>query len=435
MSIDIKNALGRITKERMVVSLDLSDEYSQISYSSLADDEPHTATVAGDSDDMCIPTVLAKYKGDNAWTYGYEAIDIAENGEGELVGNLITSGRAGNPVSVEGRDYDPVDLLALFMKKCFNLLAVSAPLEKVSIIVITIDRPDAETIAMLTKAINTLRIKPEKVFFQSHSESAYNYMIHQNRELWNHDVLICHLKEEGLYVRTMKKNVNTTPTVILMEEQNFAHIKGKDVREGSPAKKKQLDQALYTVICGLCENSHVSSIFLLGQEFGEKWYEESLAYMCRGRRVFGGNNLFGKGACYGGLELIEPVEKSVEYVFLGKDKVKANVGMRAYREGDEAYISLIDAGKNWYETSKQMDLILDHEDTLKFIITPLNGKNAKTVPMYLTGMPPRPARATRIHIELKMISERKLQIVVNDKGFGEFYQSSGMEWKSEINLD
>lgn len=435
MSIDIKNALGRITRERMIVSLDLSDEFSQISYTSLGEKNPRTATVAGDSEDMCIPTVLAKYSDDNAWTYGYDALEVAEKGEGELVGDLIALSRKGQPVTVEGREYDPVDLLALFMKKCFNLLAVAAPIEKVAIIVITIDRPDAETIDMLNKAINTLRIKPEKVFFQSHSESAYYYMINQSRELWNHDVLICHLKEDGLYVRTMKKNLNTTPLVILMEEQNFAHIKGLELRGASDATKKKLDQAFYTILCGLCEESYVSSIYLLGQDFEDKWYEQSLNYMCKGRRVFGGNNLFGKGACYGGIELLEPSDEAKQYVFLGKDKVKANVGMKAYREGEEAYIGLIDAGKNWYETGKHMDLILDHEDTLKFIVTPLNGRNQKIVPMYLTGIPPRPPKATRVHIEIKMLSERKMLVIVNDLGFGEFYKSSGIEWKSEIVLD
>ena len=41
----------------------------------------------------------------------------------------------------------------------------------------------------------------------------------------------------------------------------------------------------------------VSSVFLVGEAFEEKWYEQSLRVLCAsGRRVFAGDNLFAKGA-------------------------------------------------------------------------------------------------------------------------------------------
>lgn len=148
-----------------------------------------------------------------------------------------------------------------------------------------------------------------------------------------------------------------------------------------------------------------------------------------------GNNLFSKGACYGAKAKLEQTEEEKGYVFLGKDKVKANVGMHVVREGEEVYMALLDAGKNWYETVKECDLILDRTDELDFIVTPLNGKNVRTVPMYLTGCPARPPKATRIHLEMKMVSARKLYVCVTDMGFGELYVSSGLQWKSEITID
>ena len=52
-------------------------------------------------------------------------------------------------IEVETRDYDPVDLLALFIKKCLSLLALVAPMEKVAAIVITVEEPDARMIQVL----------------------------------------------------------------------------------------------------------------------------------------------------------------------------------------------------------------------------------------------------------------------------------------------
>ena len=116
---EIKDALGKIAKDRVVVGFDLSDEFSQISYCKMSDNEPQTISVVLGSEEMCIPTKLGKFYGENTWTFGVEAEKLEANNEGFLIRNLIALARAGAPVEVETRDYDPVDLLALFMKKCF----------------------------------------------------------------------------------------------------------------------------------------------------------------------------------------------------------------------------------------------------------------------------------------------------------------------------
>lgn len=432
---DIKDSLNRISKQRIVVGFDLSDEFSMISYYPLGDDEPISVPETEGGEDICIPTAVSKYHAENAWAFGTKAVQAAKDRKATMVANLLSVARSGRPVRVENKDYDPVDLLALFMKKCFSLLSSEAPVEKVSIIAITVDRPDAETIDILTRAIETLRLKPEKVYFQSHSESAYYYMINQNRELWNHDAIVCHLKDTGLYVRTMKKNVHTSPIVVLMDEKNFDHIKSEDLYDAPVAIQKQKDTEFWYVLQGLCEGTHTSSLFLLGDAFSSDWWKESLAYVSKKCRVFRGNNLFCKGAAYGAREILEPTKNGETHVYLGKDKVKANVGMRVIRDGEEVYMALLDAGKNWYETRRECELILEHEEVLNFIVTPLNGKNVKNASMYLTGIPLRPGKSTRIHLELKMISERRLLVTAIDMGFGEFYEASGLMWNTEIVME
>ena len=97
-------------------------------------------------------------------------------------------------------------------------------------------------------------------------------------------------------------------------------------------------------------------------------------------------------------------------------------------------MALLDAGMNWYDTSREIDLILDREDTIKLIITPLNGINTRNAHIYLTGIPVRPPRATRVHLELKMLSEKRLFVRVTDLGFGEFYPATNMQWTGELEV-
>lgn len=432
---DIKSPLARITKDRLVIGLDISDEFSQVSYSYVDDDEPKTLSMKVGGEDMCIPTMLGKFYSQNVWTFGDKAVEMADNNEGYVITDLLFKAREGRPVEVEGREYDPVDLLALFMKKCLSLLSMVAPLEKVSVIVITVEEPDSKNIAILTKAINTLRIKPEKVFFQSYSESIFNYIIHQKKELWNHDVIVCHLKEDEMVIRGMKTNQKATPNVVMMEEKQYSTISAKMLRDGKEVTKNNLDTLFTAAVQTFCMDTYVSSIYLLGSGFEDKWYNETLKYLCQNRRVFLGNNLFSKGACYGAKDKIIQSEECKNNVFIGKDKVRANVGIVAYKDNEESYVSLLEAGKNWYETFKECEFIIDDTDKVEFVVTPLDGKDSRVYSVYLDGLPKRPAKATRVKLELKMKSDKILEIIITDLGFGEFFPPTGQRFRNEIVLE
>ena len=58
--------------------------------------------------------------------------------------------------------------------------------------------------------------------------------------------------------------------------------------------------------------------------------------LCRGkRRVFCGDNLFAKGACFGAREKVE--ERSLKgYLYLGNDLIRYNVGMEMKINGSPA---------------------------------------------------------------------------------------------------
>lgn len=434
---ELKGAIGKVARDRAVIGLDLTDDFSQISYWTGEQEEPETWSIAGDSEQLCIPTVLAKRYGEQSWTFGQEAIRLEKGNEAFLISGLVEKAKKGELIEVETRDYDPVDLLALFVKKCLSMLALVAPMEKVDSIVITVDNPDAKMIQILNQIVSILRIKPEKVFFQSHAESTYHYILHQPKDLWNRNVLILKIEDDNLHLMNFKKNAQTNPIVVLIEEADYDGFATGDYPEGSAAMElehKRKDQELMRILTEYCKESYVSSIFLLGDGFSDQWCKDSLKYMCRNRRVFQGNNMFSKGACYGAKERMEPSEIENRHVFLGKDKLKSNLGMRVVREGQECYMALLDAGKNWYEVSKECDFILDREDTIQLQVTPVNGQNVRMAQIFLKGCPIRPARATRIHMEVRMLSETTLYTKVTDLGFGEFFPSSGMEWESEIEL-
>ena len=121
-------------------------------------------------------------------------------------------------------------------------------------------------------------------------------------------------------------------------------------------------------------------------------------------------------------------------IFLGKDKLKTNVGMQVKRGEEDSYLAILNGGESWYECRKEFQIILSEGNSLHFIITPLDGRNIQDMEIILDGLKERPKNMTRLKIVATMSSENVMQLEIEDMGFGEFYPASGMKFREQINL-
>ena len=153
-----------------------------------------------------------------------------------------------------------------------------------------------------------------------------------------------------------------------------------------------------------------------------------MAELCKHqRRVFYGNNLFSKGACYAAKEKTE--ERNLKgYLYVGNDLVRENVGMEMTVFGTPAYHPLIVSGVNWYEAMGDCEIILDDTRELEFVVSDMENTGKVRYSMPLPGLPDRPAKATRLHIHLEFTAADECRIDVTDMGFGDLYPSSNLTW-------
>ena len=218
-------------------------------------------------------------------------------------------------------------------------------------------------------------------------------------------------------------NRNTTPIVSFSETERFNNI-----------EIGNKDRNFLNILHKNCDGRYVSSIQLIGNGFKEEWYKDSLKYMCVNRRVFAGNNLYSKGACYGILEKISPSDVGREYIYLGKDKLKANIGMEVLKRGQKSYLALLDAGINWYEVKGEAEFILQEGCELEFRISSLIGNKVYLETMLLDGLPERKRGTTRVRLKMEMVSDTTIHVDVEDMGFGDFYPATNQKWEKDIIL-
>lgn len=406
--------------EKVIVGYDLGNKYAQIScYVTGSEEEIRTLSSVAGSSVYTIPLALSKRQGVNQWFYGSEAIRYAGEEEGILVENLLKLARDGEPVQIDGAPIDPVALLTLFLKRSLGLLSQVTNTERIGALMITCEELDHRMLEVLTAATEGLHLKTDQICFQSHVESFYYYNLYQPEELWRHKTILCEYGDASIRTYSMECNRHTTPVVAYMEEREF------------PFPVPESDEKMQEIAKKLCENQMISSVYLIGEAFSRDWMKESLRYLCKGRRVFQGNNLFSKGACYGMMERLTPGENGKNHVFLGKDKLKSNIGMKVLRRGEVSYQALLDAGINWYEAKNTMEFYLLEGRAVEILITSLTGKGnriARIVPEELQE------GIIRLRISVEMRDDTHLKVELEDLGFGTFRAATHHIWKEEIEL-
>ncbi len=424
-----------------VLGYDLGDEVSQISYMAMDADMPETLSILAGAELYNIPTILCKRADANQWFYGKEAIRHIEDEEGIRVDHIVDAARKGNRIKVGDKDYDPATLLTLFVKRTLSLLSMELSLEYVDAIMFTTDALDDRMIQVLKVVSEGLDLKKAKVFYQSHEESFYNYMMYQSEDMLAHNIIAFDYNLGPMKEYQMSFNHTTTPVVVTIDTSvhNEMEIPGRKLPDdvGTRQEAMSIMDIDFLKICeDACKDKIVGTIFLLGDGYHENWTKKSLDFLCRTRRVFQGNNLFSKGASIAARERIEtkPDGEKIKYVYLGEDKLKANLGMHLQKQGEMCYHALMDAGVNWFDASTTLEAIIDEGNRIDIQVVPLTGDKSKTVSIILDGLEERPPRTTRILMHMSMIAATTVQVVVKDLGFGELFKSSDKIWTEEFSI-
>jgi len=411
---------------KIVIGYDLNDSYAQISFMTVGVSEPETASMVLGAEQFNIPVALRKKAGTRLWLYGKDA--LMEEG---CFTHLLSLVVKNDEVTVEGELFDPASLLAVFIKRSLSILTMQVNAKNIAAFMFTTPKLSSRIVEVFEQVTLSLDLPPERVFLQSYRESIYQYIVHQPKELWSHQVLLFDFSSHMKLYR-MEGNKKTTPMVVFIENESFPELCYSS--EPSERTKREWDGQFLAIAEQVIKGRIVSSVFLVGEGFKDEWANEALKYLCMGRRVFRGNNLYSKGACFGAMEKVEPSEIGASMVFLGEDKLKANVGVRVLRNGIVSYFAVLDAGKNWYECGGGFEIILDEEPGFSLIITSLTGGVVVERQITLDGLPERPARTTRLRVDVYLESADVARVLVTDLGFGEVFPASGREWSFEVEV-
>lgn len=426
--------------------MDIDDRFAQISYWLPGAEKPETLSLTAGGEETLIPVALCRRTQRDVWTYGKEALQTARQQEGVLVDRLLSRALFREQVTAGGEIFEATALLALFIKRSLSLLGGLLRPEKADFFMFTFEKVDKRALELTERIAMLLSLPPERVSCQSRAESFFYYNINQPEELWRHLCMICDFGGQTMKTLVFEANHHTRPATVTIHEQEQTELERRlPAAEGAAGayaleayvpgelteeRKEEMDEAFLKILQKAFRGKIFDTIYLIGDGFEGGWYRKSLSLLCANRRVFQGNNLYSKGACYGGMAK-SPEHKRAEaqYVYLGDDMLKVNIGLEALRRGEEVYLALLDAGMNWFDARGECEFLLDADRSFSLRLTPVSGHQTKQVIVTLEGVPERPARTTRIHLTVSCPDADTVKLRMEDLGFGDFFPSSGHIWE------
>lgn len=420
-------------KRPIYVGIDFCNEYSQVSYYNFTDNEPVSVGFSGPDSGYSIPTVISKTIGKEQWFAGDEAKNSAALDEAVLVDDLVKKALDRNIITVDDSTYMPADLIRIFFDEILQSVKIAAGVNVIEKICITMDNFNISLLNILSDVMNKLGFPKDKVAFISHTESFVYYALCQKPELWKNDVVLFEYDENGLSFNLLNiatfrgQKLVMTMREDLSEEVPYSLFENKSAAE-------YFDKKMTEVAMRCFEKKTISTVYLTGKAFANDFVANGfINYICDRRKAFAGQNLYVKGACYQAFEAGEG-DRMKEFVLACNERITTGIELKILDRGKDKILRLVRPGINWYGADCSYNLIIDEVDELEFFLSPVDTVEKQIVRVSLKDFPVRPRKTTVVTINLSFTSDRRCHLMVVDKGFGEFFASSGRVINEEILL-
>ena len=448
--MDRVRGVSDLENQKLFVGIDLCNDYTQITcYDERIYEPVPVGNDFGDEEYHRIPTMVARKENSRDWIYGEEAnaameasasmetnastetLVSMEKGDTVVAKDILTHIQSGEPYVIWGEETAPEFLLEKFLRFILRLLKKDYPNDTIKKLVITVEEKQPELLAAIYGGLEKLGLHKDRVAVFGHRQSYMYYALSQNRELWMNDVGLFEYTQKGLRYYQISIDRRSERLIAGVREKECSDTLTYDfLQEEEPAVIKQ---AFLNVAGTLLHRQLVSTLYVTGEGFEHEFAKEALVELCTGRRVFKGQNLYTKGACYAARELSGEGKLS-DCIFLDEEMVESNVSIRIYKDAKMDDMVLVKAGTPWYDVDEEIQFIPDDEDEILLTTQNVMKRERKSHLLSLIGIVGRENRMTRFSLRIRFADAGTCIVTLKDLGFGSYVATSNRIWERTIAL-
>ncbi len=411
------------------IGMDLCSDSTQISFYNDISREPETVNQLNNKETYMMPNILFFSRETGDWYVGSEASEARFKEDGVILDELYNNAKSEEIVDVDGMRYTYRQLFILMLKMHINSFLYRYEGATVKKLVITIPEYSRDLYKVLSNFYKELDIPEEAVEITSHLDSGLYYIFNQSSDLWINSVALFDYNADGLHYYRIDISRSKQPEVISVTHEDYSAqfnmaLFGND--------NLLMDATFSNIAEQEMKKTYISSVFLTGLGFSEKWMNKSRNILCQGRRVFAGQNIYTKGACYkavGG----EYEEFYRRFFVETKENVIFDVGISSGDEED-TFIPVALGGRQWYNIKGKINIILDDTDKITIIYRSRRTEQEIREVVKLHGIPKRPNKTSKFSVEVEFDDPHRGAVIIKDVGFGKLFPTTNKIYRKEFEV-
>lgn len=415
----------------LLVGIDLGEEITQVNCFDFTTYEPvPIGKKRGGERVYEIPTALVVNPARGEWYWA----DEEPSSEEQLIRlkYLLADVMREDTITVGNYSVESYQVLKRFLVKVLSILKEYYPRERIRKLVITLAKKEDKLVAYLQRMAKEIGLPENTLVIQNHRQSYMYYAISQPKELWVNNVGMFELEGNQLLYSQIDIDRKTVPFVIGVTQKDLSD--GLDWEGMAKEGEEQISYAFLNVAGAALHKQYVTTVYVTGKGFEEEWANDALKELCTGRRVFRGQNLFARGACYAAREL-SGEGKLEDCLFLDEDMIASNISLRLYKDAEIQDVLMAKAGALWSEVDASVDVIPDEEEEIQVTVQNVLKREVRAHMLSLSGFSGRENKMTRFTIRIRFADSKTCIVTLKDNGFGEFCPATNRVWERYISIE
>ncbi len=411
------------------IGMDLCSDFTQLSYYNDIKREPESVSQLNNKETYLMPNILFYSTDTEHWYVGGEASEARFNENGTVIDGIFENLSSDEDVNIAGQKYSYKQLFMMMVKLHIDSFLYRYETAEVRKLVISVDDYDPEVFQLLNGLYKDMGVEKEMIEITSHLDSGLYYIFNQPSELWNNSVALYDYSADGLNYYRIDISKNKDPKTISVIHEDYTDQISLS-KFGNDTYQMDIDFAKIAEYEG--KKAYISAVFLTGVGFSNKWMKKSTNVLCQGRRVFVGQNIYTKGACYravGG----EYRAFYDEFFVETKENVLSDIGITLDDEKD-TFVPIVTGGRQWYNTYGRLNVIMDDTDKITIVYRNHKTGDEKRETVRIHGLPKRPNKTTKLSLEVEFDSPKEGAVIIKDMGFGKLFPTTNKIYRKEFTV-
>lgn len=417
--------------KEIYMGLDLCKKNIQMSYYQEDKQEPESIYQLNNSETYQLPNVMFFSEEEQKWYVGNNVSAVRFQSEGVMIEDVL--GHIDSDVSmvVDANIYSYEELLLMLLKIHIEEFMARSEEYELCGLTVTLEQYNPKVYRVLEKLREKLHLAKEQFYIMSHENAFFQYVMNQDEKLRNNSVAMFEFGNDGMeYYRIDKKHQGSTRIYYLSrldmkQELAYSMLFG-DIQE--------LDQKFADIATAKMRETYISTVYLTGPGFNDDWIEQSKRVLCEGRRVFMGQNIYTKGACYHAKYGAYEVEH--DCILATEGSIPFDIGINiGDLEGRNHFHMIALGGREWYNMNGKVTVFLDDTNRIEMVYRDKITKEIQKEIIEIHGLPKRPPKTTKLLVEVELFDESTGAIVIRDVGFGKIYPTTNKIYRKERNFN